>query len=58
MKRTSGVSKGKRNKANSSRAQSQFGILRILLESKNIPAVRMRVAGKVAGAVNKINVEV
>jgi hypothetical protein len=52
------VSEGKRNEANSSGAQSYFIILRILPESKNIPAMRTLIAGKVAGAVNKINVEV
>ena len=52
------VSEGKYNGAKSGGAQNQFGILWILLKSKNITSMRMRVADKVAGAVNKINVEV
>ncbi len=52
------VSAGKRNEANSNGAQNQFGILWILLKCKNIPSMRMLVADKVAGTVNKINMEV
>jgi hypothetical protein len=52
------VSEGKCNKTNFGEAHSQTGILRILLGRMNIPAVRMLVTDKVAGAVNKINVEV
>jgi hypothetical protein len=52
------VSEDKCKETNSGGAQHQLGIRWILLQIKNIPSMHQLVSDKVAGAVNKINMEV